>query len=54
MTYTRVMAIGLSAYELVATATGRLPALTDILRRHPVMGAAAVGWLAVHLLHPGG
>jgi hypothetical protein len=47
----RAIGIALSAWELYALTTQRVPALTDMLRRHPVLGAAAVGWLAVHLLH---
>jgi hypothetical protein len=50
MSLRRAVGVGLSAYELVALATGRVPALTDLLRLHRVLSAAAVGWLAVHLL----
>lgn len=48
----RAIGIALSAWEFYALTTQRAPALTDILRRHPLLGAAAVGWLAVHLLQP--
>jgi hypothetical protein len=46
----RTIGIVLAAYEFYALSTGQVPALTDILRQHPVLGNAAVGWLAVHLL----
>jgi hypothetical protein len=42
--------IVLSAYELFALTTRRAPTLSTILRQHPVLGAAAVEWFAVHLL----
>jgi hypothetical protein len=49
----RAIGILLSGYEFYALTTQRSPAITDLLRRHPTLGAAAVGWLAMHLL-PGG
>lgn len=44
--------IVLSAWELLALTTRRIPTLSSLLRSHPVLSAAAVGWLAVHLLKP--
>lgn len=51
MRATRTIGSLIAAYELVALSTRRVPPITDILRKHPILGAAAVGWLAVHLLH---
>lgn len=52
MTATRTLGILLSAWELIGL-TGRvrwIPPMTTVLRKHPILGAAAVGWVAVHLL----
>jgi len=49
-TLRRALGVGLSAWELTALATGRIPPLTAILRRHPLLGGAATAWVAVHLL----
>lgn len=51
-TYKRIVAIGVSAYELVATATGRVPPITDIARAHPVLAGVMVGWCAYHFTPP--
>lgn len=50
MTFTRALGIGLSAWELTALTTRRIPALTDVLRYNPILGALATGWVAAHLL----
>lgn len=45
--------IGLCTYEAIALAVDDpqlVPPITDILRQHRLLGAAAVGWVAVHLL----
>lgn len=47
---TRRIGVVLAAYELAALMTRRIPPITDILRRHPLLGAAATAWVAVHLL----
>lgn len=47
---TRHIGIVLAGWEFLALTTRRVPPLTDILRTHPILGAGAVGWLAVHLL----
>lgn len=51
MDYRRVVGIALSGWEFAALTTAKVPSLTEILRMHPVLGAAAVGWLAAHVLH---
>lgn len=50
MTFTRALGIGLSAWELTALTTRKIPALTDVLRFNPILGALATGWVAAHLL----
>lgn len=49
-TLRRALGVGLSAWELAALTSGRFPPLTAVLRLHPVLGLAATGWVAVHLL----
>lgn len=49
--YERAIGIGLSGWEFYALVTNKVPPLTRLLRMHPALGAAAVGWLAAHLLH---
>lgn len=46
----RSIGVALSVWEFAALATGRIPPLTDLLRRHPALGAMATGWVAWHLL----
>lgn len=50
MTHSRAIGIALSGWEFAALTTGRIPALTTLLRRNPVLGAFATGWVAAHLL----
>jgi hypothetical protein len=47
----RAIGIALSGWEFYALTTKKVPPLTNLLRLHPALGAAAVGWLAAHLLH---
>lgn len=42
----------LCAYEAVAICTGRVPTITALNRRWPVVGAALVTALAVHFWAP--
>lgn len=49
--YERAIGVALSGWEFYALTTMKVPSLTELLRKHPLLGAAAVGWLAAHLLH---
>ena len=48
MTTKRFIGIAVSAYELLALATGRTPPITDIARQHPTLAAGFVGFIAWH------
>lgn len=39
----------LCGYELAAIATGKVPTLSQIFRRHRIAEAAFIGWLLAHL-----
>lgn len=45
---TKALVAGLCGYEVVAITTGRVPTITALNRRCPVLGAALLGALAVH------
>lgn len=46
--YKRAVAIGVSAYELFACVSGRVPPITDICRAHPVLAGVFVGYMSWH------
>lgn len=48
----RAIGISLSTWEAIALATGVVPPLTALLRRHPLLGIGATLWVAHHLLWP--
>lgn len=50
--YKRVVAIGVSGYELFACVSGRVPPITDICRAHPIAAGIVVGWCAYHFMPP--
>ena len=37
-------------YEAAAIFSGKLPTLSSLQRKHPILGALIVGWLAIHFL----
>ena len=45
---TKALVATLCAYECAAITTGRVPTITALNRRWPVVGAVLVGALAVH------
>ena len=49
---TKALVAALCTYETYAIATGRVPTITAINRRWPVVGMAIVGALAVHFFVP--
>lgn len=49
---TKAVVVGLCAYEAAAICTGRVPTITTLNRRHPVIGVAIVGALALHFWTP--
>lgn len=49
---TKAIVAALCAYECAAITTGRVPTITTLNRRHPVIGVALVGALALHFWTP--
>lgn len=49
---TKAVVAGLCAYETAAIVTGRVPTITQLNRRWPVVGAVLVGALALHFWTP--
>ena len=49
---TKAVVAALCAYETTAILTGRVPTITTLNRRHPVIGVALVGALALHFWTP--
>jgi hypothetical protein len=49
---TKAVVAALCAYESVAITTGRVPTITALNRRWPVVGVALVGALALHFWTP--
>lgn len=49
---TKAIVVGLCVYESVAICTGRVPTLTALDHRHPAVGIAIVGALALHFWTP--
>lgn len=49
---TKALVATVCAYEAVAITTGRVPTLTALDRRYPVVGAAIIGGLALHFWTP--
>lgn len=45
---TKALVATLCAYEVAAITTSRVPTITALNRRWPVVGAAIVGALAIH------
>ena len=45
---TKALVAALCSYETLAITTGRVPTITTLNRRWPVVGAVLVGALAVH------
>jgi hypothetical protein len=48
----RMIVAALCAYETTAILTGRVPTITTLNRRHPVVGVVLVGALALHFWTP--
>ena len=40
----------LCSYETFAITTGRVPTITEMQRRHPILGIALVGVLSTHFV----
>ena len=38
----------LCAYEIIAVATGKVPPITDLCRRHRAAEAILIAWLLIH------
>ena len=49
---TEAIVAALCAYETTAILTGRVPTITTLNRRHPVVGVVLVGALALHFWTP--
>lgn len=49
---TKAIVAGLCTYEVAAITTGRVPTITALNRRWPIVGAALVGALALHFWTP--
>ncbi len=49
---TKALVVALCTYETAAITTGRVPTLTALHRRWPVVGLALVGALVVHFWAP--
>ena len=49
---TKAVVAGLCTYEATAILTGRVPTITTLNRRHPVIGVVLVGALALHFWTP--
>ncbi|GAW54760.1 hypothetical protein [Nocardioides sp. PD653] len=49
---TKAVVAGLCAYEVAAITTGRVPTITTLNRRHPVIGIGIVIALALHFWTP--
>lgn len=49
---TKALVAALCAYEVAAIATGRIPTITALNRRFPLIGAALLGALAIHFYTP--
>ena len=49
---TKALVVALCGYECVAILSGRVPTITALHRRWPVVGLAIVGALAVHFWAP--
>lgn len=49
---TKTVVAGLCAWEIAAITTGRVPTITTLNRRHPVIGVVLVGALALHFWTP--
>lgn len=49
---TKALVVALCGYESAAIITGRIPTLTALHRRWPVVGIALVGALVVHFWAP--
>ena len=49
---TKALVVGLCGYECVAITTGRVPTITALNHRHPVIGVVLVGALVLHFWTP--
>ena len=49
---TKAVVTALCAWEVAAITTGRVPTITTLNRRHPVVGVVLVGALALHFWTP--
>lgn len=49
---TKAVVAALCAWEVAAICTGRVPTITALNRRHPAIGVALVGALALHFWTP--
>lgn len=49
---TKAVVAALCSWEVVAITTGRVPTITTLNRRHPVIGVAIVGALVLHFWTP--
>ena len=49
---TKAILAGICTYETAAIITGRVPTITTLNRRHPVIGVVLVGALALHFWTP--
>lgn len=49
---TKAIVAGLCAYEVAAITTARVPTITALNRRWPIVGAVLVGALALHFWTP--
>jgi len=49
---TKAVVAALCAWEVAAITTGRVPTITTLNRRYPVLGVVLVGALALHFWTP--
>ena len=49
---TKAIVCGLCVYEVAAIATGRIPTITALHQRHPLIGVVLIAALVVHFCTP--